>query len=382
MTSTSELGPISYENWKAALNEIPSQGAFEFPLYTNTHIVGMLVKEYGPYEFINTVPKSKPSKMLPAIVLSAESHIIEYKPPDMDTTSVDYYHGGLFEDELAALVSLCLGCKLKAGPPNRIFGEEYSSRGRPMAWWGSYIPYLLEKDEREIIPNLIGTHKLEDANILKSYPFLTPSCAIALVRAARLYQEAMWIVDYAPEFSWIMLTSAIETAANYWRSEQESYVERLSLSKPDFLNTLMEYGGDDLVNLVAEEFGPTMGSTKKFLDFIIEFLPSPPDSRPNEYAQVSWEKKPIMDTLKKIYNYRSRALHGGLPFPAPMCMAPLIDNNLYAEKPMGAMSTRGGVWVAEDIPIHLHMFEYIVRKVLLKWWSSNQQEEKTPATAS
>jgi len=77
--------------------------------------------------------------------------------------------------------------------------------------------------------------------------------------------------------------------------------------------------------------------------------------------------------LTLVYNYRSRALHGGRPFPAPMCEPPMIfgDTNVPAERPLGiTMSTRGGTWRAKDVPLCLHMFEHIVRGALLNWWES------------
>src|SRR4051794_14623716 len=44
-----------------------------------------------------------------------------------------------------------------------------------------------------------------------------------------------------------------------------------------------------------------------------------------------------------------------------------------------AASTRGGTWVAEDLPTHLHVFEYIVRGTLLKWWNSILDQPTEPA---
>jgi len=79
-------------------------------------------------------------------------------------------------------------------------------------------------------------------------------------------------------------------------------------------------------------------------------------------------------TLSKIYGYRSRALHDGKPFPAPMCLPPFKEDPswaAHAEKPIGlATSTLGATWLADDVPILLNTFEYIVRGCLLKWWKS------------
>jgi hypothetical protein len=41
------------------------------------------------------------------------------------------------------------------------------------------------------------------------------------------------------------------------------------------------------------------------------------------------------------------------------------------EKPAAkATGMKGAVWMAKDTPIHLHIFEYIVRNAILSWWKS------------
>jgi hypothetical protein len=80
--------------------------------------------------------------------------------------------------------------------------------------------------------------------------------------------------------------------------------------------------------------------------------------------------------LKKIYDYRSRALHNGTPFPLPMCECPTIHESIFAEKPFAlAYATSGGVWIADDIPMYLNTFEYIARNALINWWRSMVNEK-------
>jgi hypothetical protein len=64
---------------------------------------------------------------------------------------------------------------------------------------------------------------------------LNPS---ALVRSARLYQDALWIATPFPTFGWLMLVSAVETAANAWRSSMGSPLDRLRDTRPDLLEYL------------------------------------------------------------------------------------------------------------------------------------------------
>lgn len=114
-----------------------------------------------------------------------------------------------------------------------------------------------------------------------------------------------------------------------------------------------------------------MGATKKFIDFIIEFLPNKPKNKPSDGIHP-WEVEDIENSLRIIYDYRSKALHGGIRFPAPMCLPPYIEKgNKIHELPMVlATSTKGGVWLKKDTPMLLHLFEYIVRGSILKWWDS------------
>ena len=155
---------------------------------------------------------------------------------------------------------------------------------------------------RPVLPNAIRTHCTNDAKLIQSYCELSPIDAISLIRAARLYQDAIWIAE---------------------------------------------------------------------IDFILTHLSKPPDMRPPEFAQHEWNPQSLERSLRTIYHWRSRSLHNGTPFPDPMCNPPFGQENWFWEKPLGlASSSRGAVWVSEDTPMLLHLFEYIVRNALLLWWES------------
>jgi hypothetical protein len=366
-------GPEAYENWKAELGGIPSKGASEYPLFTDAHITGEIVGGYGPYQLLNTVPIPGREVVVPAIILRFEEYIESVPVPEKrGGTQVHRYHGGRLVDEIAALVSLCLGIRLKAGGYTRLFDIGGNPRGRPVAWGAQWNPVLLKRDyHRPILPRAVGTHPLEGVARLAGFPSLLPHDAVVLVRCARLYQDAIWIAESAPELSWIMLASAVESAAGRWREETESSVERLRASKPDLEKLLKPAGGKKLVLQVADQLADSLGATRKFSDFILKFMPEPPEQRPPKAFQHSWERKDIRKSLRKIYNWRSLALHGGIPFPLPMCQAPFEVEGCFSEIPPGlATMAAGAVWGAEDTPMLLNTFEYIVRHALLKWWES------------
>lgn len=324
---TCEKGPPVYENWRAALEGLPSQGACEYPLFTDAHITGTIIDGYGPYQFLNTVPVPSTRKSVrPSIILRLEMHLKDAPPQlsPMEKTDEECYHGGWLTDEVAALVSLALGIRLKPGGITRIFEDD--PRGMPVAWESHKDPVLLKGDRAAVLPRVIGTHSLMDVEPLVLLPKFSPSNAIALVRAARLYQDALWIAESEPALSWVMLVSAVESAAGHWRAQDQSPLEKLKASKPELAALLDETGIDGLSAKVADQISESIGSTKKFIDFILKFLPPPPAMRP-DWGRHPWKRKDMKKSMGQIYDYRSRALHSGKPFPAPMCVPPYQHEN-------------------------------------------------------
>jgi hypothetical protein len=202
---------------------------------------------------------------------------------------------------------------------------------------------------------------------------LSPSGSVALVRSARLYQEALWIAESAPELAWLMMVWALEVAAEEWNNAEYLPVDRLKASKPDLAIVLEDAGGAELLQKVATQISASLGSTKKFRDFVLRFCAA------NERIG---DESHFTRSLGKIYDYRSKALHGGIPFPAPMCSAPhfFSEEKQYTHKVIGlASSSRGGVWLADDVPMNLHGFHRIVRSSLLGWWDSLADQAVTAA---
>lgn len=179
------------------------------------------------------------------------------------------------------------------------------------------------------------------------------------------------MAESEPSLSWVMLVSSVEAAANYWRPRRELPIDRLRLFDHTLEQKLTEVGGNELAEFVAGRIAGFMGSTRKFIDFILEYLPDPPPKRPPDFYQHSWEREVMSDSLKKIYKWRSFALHRGIPFPVPMCEPPGGGGEYFEEVPLGlATGVSGAQWTTEDAPMLLHTFEHIVRNSLLNWWRS------------
>lgn len=368
------FGTASYDNWCAFIAGEPLVGEYEHLIYTDAWLTGEVSTGLGPYAFLNLVPRiEEPGRVRAAFVLRWSLHVL-FDAPKINKTEQSRYHGGEMTDEIAALASLKCGVRLRAGGQARRFAVGEDPKGRPVAWSVRPEPTLHIGSRLLVLPTVTGQHSIMGVEEMRSFPSLRAEQAIALVRSARLYQDALWLAESEPNLSWLMLVAAVETAANVWRSMTDSPLDRLKDSRSDFVDYLSGTGVDGLLDRVATEFADSIGASKKFREFLLAYLPQPPQKRPPEYVQVDWSTDSLGRAFRKIYDYRSKALHDGMPFPAPMCAPPLRFETSWeavAERPLGlGMSVSGGTWLAKDMPMLLHTFEYVARRALNAWWSS------------
>jgi hypothetical protein len=365
------VGTPAYDNWIAFRDGEPVLEGYECLVYTDARLTGELATGLEPYALFNLVPFPR-GGVQAAAALRMSLHVA-FETWPLDKTDTARYHGGSMTDEIAALASLKCGIRLRTRGETRRFDVGGDPRGRPVGWNLRPEPTLATGIRGTVLPQATGEHSMMPIAELDAFPALTPTQAIALVRSSRLYQDALWLVESEPHLSWLMLVSAIETAANLWRSEADKPLERLTASRPDFVKFLVATGGEELANRVASEYADSIRATKKFVDFLVAHLPSPPEKRPAAWGQVEWSPDGLRPAFRKIYEHRSRALHDGIPFPPPMCEPPFKDetSDTIAERPIGlAMSGYGGTWMLKDTPMLLHTFEHIVRHVLNAWWAS------------
>ncbi|WP_347275762.1 hypothetical protein [Candidatus Kuenenia sp.] len=370
---------LSQLNWLNALNDEPANGVYEYQFHSDAHITGEFTSGLGPYSFLNTVPiPDTPGIVTAPIILRLVDHLPEYRP-DMSKKDETFYHGGTMVDELAALSSLCIGARIMAGGESRRFEPGKDPMGRPCAWDYKPAPFLRVRPGRYVLPSITGTHSLDNLNMLKSIPKISPERYVNLIRSCIAYQDALWAAESEPHLAWLLFVSALETAANDIYLSDTSPAERLKDAKPDVATILDEAGGHQLVEKIAELIAPSLGATKKFLDFTLNFGPNEPTDRPDqEWLRVKWSKTNLKHTLSKVYNYRSRSLHGGLPFPAPMYDPPFYFDRKSkpSEVPLTgrASHSRGGTWLPDDMPVNLHCFHYITRETLINWWRNLANE--------
>lgn len=375
--------PHIYSNWLAAEKGLRVFSIYEYPLLTDARIIGHTIEGYGPYKFINPKPSQEKIGLIkPSIILRINAHVAGSKIVDFcKKRSIELIYEGGAQEQIATLTSLALGVRIKAGGCIRIFSpleEKVDPLGVPIGWHDKPYP-ILQIDQRGLVlPNVVGPHSLEDLKPFSQILSISPENIVALIRAAKLYQDALWIAESEPALSWLMFVSALETAANQWRKEKDNHIERFKNFKEGRLFELLtKYCDQEIINNVASLIADSLGSTKKFIDFVIEFLPGPPAKRPPPDARMDWSKQTMKKILDKIYQYRSDALHEGTPFPDPMCSRPTWESpwEAPAEKYIGGvlnltMDDKEKIWFNKKFPILLNTFEYITRGTLIKWWKS------------
>lgn len=374
---------LNWLNW-LDVSDKDTAAVVEYPFYSDAHITDEFTDGLGPYSFLNTVPfPCSPGVVNSPIILRA-AILLPQSFPDNDKLETDesLYHGGGTVDELAALTSVALGVRIRAGDESRRFESGQDRYGRPSDWRFKPKPVVHVQPNRQslILPAVVDTHPMSQLEIMESIPRIKPDRYVNLIRACRFYQDALWIAESEPNLAWLMFVSALETAANDVYTTDASPDERLRDAKPDLAELLEKHGGDELVHKVAESIAHTLGATKKFIDFTMQFMPDKPDQRPeHEFRQVKWSNSGLKKILNKVYEYRSRALHGGIPFPVPMLGSPSYasQDSPASEIPLTglALHSRGGTWIQKDTPINLHCFHYITRGALLKWWEEMAEEE-------
>jgi hypothetical protein len=74
----------------------------------------------------------------------------------------------------------------------------------------------------------------------------------------------------------------------------------------------------------------------------------------------------------QVYEFRSKALHAGTPFPGPLLdpARSFAGPDVEAETPGANYGYDHYAWNADELPMYLHIFEHVTRNALQAWWRS------------
>ena len=331
--------------------------------------MGEFVEESAPYSFLNAVP-GLGRDFVETLALRVRTHL-PASVPNMSATDTSRYHGGWLADELAALCGLLMGIRLRPGGVSRDFYRG-DPLGRPRADVDRPPSPLPGRYKSPIIPRAFEHQDIGAAllPLFNSYPLLSPPEAISLIRGARLHQDGLWLAEGQPALAWLLFVSALEVVSVHHQASTFSREQILKDWKPKLHSDLDKAGGLPLISKVAKHLERQLDAGKRLLAFIETFRPPSPPRPSGDHYAISWEWANLEAALKRIYDYRSRALHDGTPFPDPMC-GPAMQGGRYVEKPDSiATATRDAAWLSEDLPMLLHVFEHITRSTIVSWWRS------------
>lgn len=364
-------GPWSWNARHFVERGCPRRGGAEFLFYSDTHVTGELVVTSYPYILSNCLGFPQGGRLGPVLALYLDDHVPVFDVQPMNKTDTEGWLNLTLDDEIACIISLATGMRLRSGGRVRNFKDE-AQRGVP-EFYGHHVPdWIATEHSIYPTPDRVGMETL--VGWMDRYLSLERGDAVALVRAARQYRDALWVADTDPELAWLFLVSALEVIAGQEALRQTTPSDLLQKEMPDLAGQLLEAGGEDHLAAVASRLVPIVKATARFLSCVEKYLPEPPPARPEAYAQVTWDWPHLKKQINQVYGYRSARLHGGVPFPSPLCQVPMSSGSALDERPSGLAAAAGNAaWLAKDLPMHLHTFGYIVRGCLLRWWQASSQ---------
>ena len=391
-----------YENWLIKNRNNPCVIVNEFYLYSDFGIIsGDLLSNESrlPFSVLNTNSQDEENKLIPRFILRYFDFIPLYsKNPCNINIAPNLYINITAQEQISCLLSLLLAIRLKSGDIIRTMtciDEERQIFSDVKVFYN--LPDL-EKINRVILFDKKNIKLIRQVKSLKNElnvkdnyclsPFLKllnshRSTIVYIIKAAKLYSDAIFLGETEPNIAFILLISAIESVAEgyFYASDIKNFSDLFEKESKicEIMQTTKATYGVQKKSISKLFKGNKIDNKKniqidiKFMFFLIKFMPniSPPNigDIPKHY-QLAWnDKEKMLEAFATIYNYRSRYLHDGTSFPLPMLLSPLqFPFKFYPEKPP-ANCSHGGIYFYEmDLPMYLYVFEYIVQQSIQNWW--------------
>jgi hypothetical protein len=332
----------------------------EFEVTTDADIRGGFI--FGPYSFklweFNPKKEGEERKLILKIeeherYILADSENSLYKDTLSNPSDKAYYPGGDIVDEIIFLSSLFLRRRFKKGSLLRINNQPHLT--------SSAYNRILDK---HLITGTSNLSNLESYfNLLEK---LNKKYNQKYILSAKLYHQALLIIENEPDLAYLSLISSIEVLSNDYKIDTNfSDIENPKLKKAvekiedEDVRKEVETAILERENLI----------TKKFIEFIYDYTEESFWKYENRPKLGKVEKDNSKEYLKRIYRQRSETLHSGKLFPPNIFDPP----SLGAEIDFSISTTVGErKWPSEKYIPNIHFFERLVQHVLINFLKKNQ----------
>lgn len=333
----------------------------EYEVCTDGYTVGEC--NFGPYYF--TIWEFSYKKDGEERKLCLRIKEKTYSESDSRLLSADkegYYHGGDIADEILALSSLFLRRRFKRGPKVR---------------WDDKPMLFLKPEEWIDKPLIIGKRKLSELpSWFESVKGLDYNLHQKFILAARLYHQAILIIEEQPDLAYLNLVSAIETLCREQKTE-EVELHELDAGLASLVDSIENHELKDRIKQAILKREHLI--CRKFREFIIENTEERFWNYKERPKQGQVEPDSLCELLTRIYNQRSKTLHEGQPFPPNIFIPPLMGAEIDFTK---GMILSGRIWEEKDYIPNPHFFERLVNHVLKTYLKRNQKENSKTNEAS
>lgn len=349
MTSENRMWFI--RNMEALENGDAEYDVKEYEVIADARIVGELT--HGPYYFtIWEISDKREGEERKLCLRIGEKVFSNDEQPWKSATRSGFYHGGGIGDELVALASLFLRRRFKLGPIVR--------------WDDS--PRLLSMSEGWIDKPLVAgqSNLVELSEWLNLIEGLDSTYHQRFILAAKLYHQALLLIEQQPDIAYLNLVSAIEVLSG------KTEIKKPLLSDLDAeLGELVQSVENEKLRSQIEQaiLKRQPFHRRRFVAFILDHIEEDFWLEEKRPEQGRIDRDDLGNLLRRIYDQRSATLHDGKPFPATVFHPPMMgaeidfgDSIIVGEK----------AWESKDFVPYPQFFERLVNHVLKSFVKRNQ----------
>ena len=177
------------------------------------------------------------------------------------------FHGGWYTDEIAALISLKLGVRAHAIITTREYNYNTPEHGQPRAEQNP--PPVFSSNNRALtIPFWRKNTSIAELKEINNIHLLDEQKLNFLIKAAISIQESLWICVSSLNIAWLLMVSALETAAQQWDKSKGNNIKKFQESKPDLFKMLDNDQYKHLIPIISDEFPSTFRAGKNSEIFV------------------------------------------------------------------------------------------------------------------